>query len=75
MDLEALGRLLALLGVSLALVGGLLWLGGRLGLGALPGNLRFNGQGWSCFVPITASILISLLLTLVLNVVLRLLNR
>ena len=75
MDLEALGRMLALLGVSLALVGGLLWLGGRLGLGALPGNLRLNGHGWSCLVPITASILISLLLTLVLNFVLRLLNR
>ena len=71
MDLQTTGKLAVLLGISLTIVGGLLWVGGRLGLGALPGNVRFEGQGWSCFVPIGASILLSLLLTLALNVVLR----
>lgn len=66
-----MGRVVALLGVSMLIVGGLLWLGGRLGLGALPGDLRLSGQGWSCFVPIATSIILSLLLTIVLNVVWR----
>jgi hypothetical protein len=74
-DLQTLGKLLAIVGVSLAIVGAAFWLGGRMGLGSLPGSFRFEGQGWSCFVPITASILISLLLTLVLNLLLRLFSR
>ena len=66
-----MGRVVAALGAALVVLGGMLWLGGRLGLGALPGDLRLSGQGWSCFFPITLSILLSLLLTLVLNLILR----
>jgi hypothetical protein len=68
-----MGRIIVGLGVALLIVGGAIWVGGRMGLGALPGDLKFGGQaqGWSCFVPITTSILISLLLTIVLNLVLR----
>ena len=58
----------------LALVGVMLLVGGRLGLGSLPGDLRFEGEGYSCVVPIASSIIISLLLTLVLNVIARLLK-
>jgi len=75
MDLQAIGRLIAILGVAMVLAGGLLWLGGRLGLGSLPGNLHLSGQGWSCFVPITLSILLSIILTLLLNLVLRFFSR
>lgn len=71
MDLQTAGKLAVLLGISLAIVGGLLWVGGRLGLGTLPGDLRLQGPGWSCFVPIGMSILLSLLLTLALNLLLR----
>ena len=75
MDLQAMGRILALIGISMLVLGGLLWFGGRVGLGTLPGDVRFNGDGWGCFMPIGTSILISLLLTIVLNIVLRFLNR
>ena len=66
-----MGRIVALLGISMVVVGGLLWLFGRLGLGSLPGDLHVNGAGWSCYVPIVTSILLSLLLTIVLNLILR----
>lgn len=66
-----MGKMVVLLGLGLAIVGLLLWAGGRMGLGSLPGNVNLQGEGWSCFVPITASIIISLLLTLVLNIILR----
>jgi len=70
-DLQALGKVMILMALALAIVGGLLWFGGRLGLGSMPGNLRFQGDGWTCFVPIAASILLSIVLTVLLNVVLR----
>lgn len=72
MDLQGLGKALALIGAALALLGGVLWVGGRVGLGSLPGDLRLEGEGWSCFVPITTSILLSLLLSLVATLLWRL---
>ncbi|GAB4278808.1 MAG: hypothetical protein Kow0056_11450 [Coriobacteriia bacterium] len=72
MDLQGLGKALALIGAAIALLGGVLWVGGRVGLGSLPGDLRLEGEGWSCFVPITTSILLSLLLSLVATLLWRL---
>ena len=37
----------------------------RLGLGRLPGDLRFRKNGRDYFLPITSTILLSLLLTLI----------
>ena len=71
MDLQTLGKYLALLGLSLLVVGGLLALGGRLGLGSLPGDVRVQREGLGCYLPIATSILLSLLLTIVLNLLLR----
>ena len=75
MGLQQLGKLLVLAALVLALVGGLLWVFGRAGigmrLGSLPGDIRLRGNGWSCFIPITTSILVSLLLTIVLSLIFR----
>lgn len=71
MDLQSMGKWLLLLGSALAVVGLLFWLGGRLGLGTLPGDIKVQRQGFSCFVPIVSSIVISLLLTIILNLLLR----
>lgn len=71
MDLQTAGRIVLLMALGLAIVGGLMLLGGRLGLGEMPGNFRLQGEGWTCFVPVVASIVLSLLLTIVLNVLLR----
>ena len=70
MDLQQLGKVLLFVALGLALVGATLWLLGKAGmgtsLGSLPGDIKLQGQGWSCFIPITTSILLSLLLTLAL---------
>lgn len=71
MDLQAIGRLLLLLGVVSLVLGGLLVLGGRLGLGSLPGDIRIQTARGSCFIPIVTSIVLSLVLTIVLNLLLR----
>lgn len=79
MELSALGRLLLIGGVVIALLGLLLIVIGQTPLGrwltGLPGTLRVDGVGFSCIIPIAASLLLSLALTVILNLVIRWLNR
>jgi hypothetical protein len=79
MDMQAIGRILLIGGIGVALLGGLLMLLGRIPffsrLGNLPGDIRIEGQGFSCFIPIVIMILLSVALTLILNIVIRLINR
>jgi hypothetical protein len=77
-----MGKLLLLLGVGLALLGGALILGSKVlqgtkipWLGRLPGDIRIQRGGFSCYFPLATSIIVSLLLTVVLNVIVRLLKR
>ncbi len=79
MSVDELGRTLALLGVGLLVLGGALMLLGRVPLlkqlGHLPGDIRIEGEHFSCFFPIVSMIVVSVLLSLVLNLIIRLLNR
>ncbi len=72
MDLETVGKVVLVMALGLALLGVLLIVGGRIGLGSLPGDIRLKGDGWGCFFPITSMIILSLLLTLLINVIIRL---
>jgi H+/Cl- antiporter ClcA len=76
-DLTAIGRWV--IGLSLAglIVGGAIWLAGKLKLplGRLPGDLHFQSGSLTCFIPLATTLILSLLLTLVLNILLRLLGR
>jgi len=72
-DLSSFGRMLLILGLGIALLGGLILLAGRVPwLGRLPGDIRIERDGFSCFFPLATSIVLSLLLTLLLNLFLRL---
>jgi len=77
MDLTLLGKWIAILGLVLIVVGGLVWVLGKVGLplGHLPGDIRIEREGFSCYAPIATMLLLSLLLTIVVNIVIRLLNR
>jgi hypothetical protein len=76
MEITALGKLLILLGIGI-LVLGLLLLGlGQVPFfGKLPGDIRIEREGFSCFAPIASMILISLLLSIALNVIARIVSR
>jgi hypothetical protein len=81
-DWTQIGKLLLVLGLGLALLGGVFMLSARLlsegklsWLGRLPGDIRIERKGFSCFFPLATSIIVSLLLTIVLNVLVRLLRR
>jgi hypothetical protein len=77
MSLEPIGRILMIAGVSLFLIGGLVYLFSRLGINLfqLPGDIRLQSGNVTCLVPIVSSILLSILLTLILNVVVRYLDK
>lgn len=74
--LELAGKMLVLGGLTMTVVGGGLWLLARLpGLAQLPGTIRIERPGFTCIVPVLASLVLSILLTVVLNLILRFLNR
>jgi hypothetical protein len=62
---DSLARMLIVLGIVLALLGGVLLLVERMPfLGRLPGDIVIRRQNWSLYFPLTTSIVISVLLTL-----------
>lgn len=79
MDLQSIGRFLLFIDIGLAVLGGVLMLVGRLpflgNLGNLPGDIRIQGGGFSCLIPIVIVILVSVILTVLINIVIRLINR
>jgi hypothetical protein len=71
-NFETLGKWLAAVGGILVVLGIILWLLGRfVNLESLPGTLRIQGSGFTCVVPLLASIVGSVVLTILLNLVVR----
>lgn len=79
MDIQSIGRALLVIGIGMAIIGGVLVLFGRspifTHLGRLPGDIRIEGQGFTCVAPIVSMILLSVILTIVLNIIVRFINR
>jgi hypothetical protein len=72
MPLNDLGRTLVVMGIALAVLGGILLLVGTVpGLGRLPGDISIERGNLRIYAPIATCLLLSLLLTIVLNVVAR----
>ena len=61
-----LGRLLILFGALLLVMGVVLTLGGKVGLGKLPGDLVYRRGNFSFYFPLMTSILLSIVLSLLL---------
>ena len=74
--LSDLGRFIALAGAVLLVIGGAIWLAGKVPwLGNLPGDIRIQRGNVSCFLPLATMILVSVVLTIAVNIILRLLNK
>jgi hypothetical protein len=68
-----LGKILVGFGVVMLLLGGILLLAGSVSgkvpwLGRLPGDIDIQRGGWSVYIPLGTSLLISIVLTLILAV-------
>ncbi len=71
MDTGLLGRLLLVAALVLAGSGLLLLAGSAMGIGRLPGDLRFGSGNTRVYVPLATSILVSVVATVVLNILIR----
>jgi hypothetical protein len=62
------GRFLLIVGIALAVIGGIVILLGRTGvpLGRLPGDILYRGKNTTFYFPLASSILISVVLSIVL---------
>lgn len=69
--MDSFGRLLLFTGLALAVIGGVLSIGDRFGLGRLPGDLSWRTGSMHVHVPLATSLLLSVVATVLLNLFLR----
>jgi uncharacterized membrane protein len=69
--LEGVGKLLIGGAVALLVLGGALFLLGRIGVDRLPGDLVFRRGNFTLYFPIGLMILLSVVGTIVINIVFR----
>ncbi len=60
------GKYIVLAGLTLVVIGLLVMLGSKLGLGRLPGDIRYESDHTRIYVPITTMLLLSAILSLIL---------
>lgn len=65
MNIELFGRALIGIGIVLAIVGAIMMLGGRFGIGRLPGDIYINRGNFSFYFPLATSIIISIILSVI----------
>jgi hypothetical protein len=66
------GRCLLLVAAALAVIGVVLLIFGRLGLGRLPGDILIQRDGLTIFIPLGSMLVLSVVLSLLLYLVRRL---
>ena len=66
---ENFGKMLVIFGVVLVIVGLVFVFSNKMGgfIGQLPGDMSYQGKGFSFYFPLATSIILSILLTLLLN--------
>ena len=71
--MASLGKAIVGIGVTLVIIGLCLWfLADKLSwFGRLPGDIRIERPGFSCYVPITTMIIISIVLSVLLSILAR----
>jgi hypothetical protein len=65
---DTLGKILVVLAVVFAVVGGVVLLASRLGVDRLPGDVVYRGRNVTVYAPLGLMLLLSLVMTIALNV-------
>lgn len=68
MNIEQLAKALILLGIGIVVLGVFLYLGGRLGIGKLPGDIYIRRGNFTFYFPIVTCILASIILTVIFSI-------
>lgn len=67
-----IGKTLMTIGLALVIAGAAVRFGGKfLALGRLPGDFSWHGKGWSVYVPLASSVVVSAVLTVLANLFFR----
>ncbi len=66
--MDQFGKAILSIGVILIIVGLLMMLGNKLGIGKLPGDIYLEKGNFKFFFPITTSIILSIILSLLLKI-------
>lgn len=69
--MESIGRIIITIGGLLIIIGILITLGSKLGLGRLPGDIFIKKGNFTLYFPIITSIVISIILTILANLFFR----
>jgi hypothetical protein len=66
-DFSGIGKILIIIGLVIAGIGGLILLGGKIPwIGRLPGDFYYKGKNFTFYFPLATSIIISIILTIIL---------
>jgi len=68
---ESFGRVFIMIGIFLIILGILLLVGGKFGIGKLPGDIYYKKGNFTFYFPIVTCILLSIILSLVLTFIRR----
>ena len=67
----SVGKVLVGIGILALVAGGIFLLLGKIGIGSMPGDMRFGKGNFRVYFPLGTSIVISIVLTVLLNLFLR----
>ncbi len=70
-NMESLGKTMILIGGVIMIMGLVMILGGKIGLGKLPGDIFYKKGNVTFYFPIITSILLSIVLSILLNLFYR----
>lgn len=70
--MESIGRVLMILGTLTAVIGAVLYFGGKfLPLGSMPGDFHWGGENFSVHFPLGTCIVLSVVLSVLANIFFR----
>ncbi|NSW90855.1 MAG: DUF2905 domain-containing protein [Firmicutes bacterium] len=68
---QIMGKYLIIFGIIFVIIGVFLFVGGRIGLGKLPGDIIVRKKNFVFYFPLITCIIISIILTLIFNLIPR----
>ncbi len=71
MEIGNIGKMIIGIGIVTIIVGLALMLGGKIGLGRLPGDILIRRGNFTFYFPLVTGIIISIILTIILNLIFR----
>lgn len=71
MQIDGFGKILIYIGIITIIIGLAFMLGGKLGLGRLPGDFMIKRENFTFYFPLATSIIISIILTIILSLLFR----